>query len=121
EAVSVAGGTMDRLQEILQRDPRLATDTVTRPHELLVTAWRSLVAANGRQREKLCVGFAPAAVWDRAREIFAPFSDRVAGGRPVLVLVGRPRDRSLGEPASRGLASVVDPDASPDEVRLAAH
>ena len=119
--MSVAGGTMDRLQEILQRDPRLATDTVTRPHELLVTAWRSLVAANGRQREKLCVVFAPAAVWDRAREIFAPFSDRFAEGQALLVLVGRPRDPSLGDTTSRGLASVVDADASPDEVHLAAH
>ena len=47
--VTVAGGhTMDRVAELLQRDARLATDTVTRPHELLVTAWRTLAAPNGR-------------------------------------------------------------------------
>jgi HD-GYP domain-containing protein (c-di-GMP phosphodiesterase class II) len=110
---------MDRVQESLQRDPRFATDAVTRPHELLVNVWRALVAANGRQRERLCVVVASAAVWDRAREIFAPFTDRFAEGQALLVLVGRPSDPSLGDATGRGLASIVDAEASPDELHLA--
>ncbi|HTQ49046.1 MAG TPA: HD domain-containing phosphohydrolase [Polyangiaceae bacterium] len=119
--MSVAGGAMDHVQELLERDTRLAADSVTRPHELLVTAWRTLVSPNGRAREQLCVVFAPAALWDRARELLQPFADRVAAGQALVVLVGRPRDRSFTEATSRGLATVLDADATQDDLYLAAH
>jgi HD-GYP domain-containing protein (c-di-GMP phosphodiesterase class II) len=119
--VSNATAAVDRVHELLQRDPRLATDSVTRPHELLVVVWRTLVSSSGRARERLCVVFAPAALWDRARELLAPFTDRFAEGQALLVLVGRPEDPSLGDATSRGLASVVDREASADELHLAAH
>ncbi|HEX3344291.1 MAG TPA: hypothetical protein VHS09_06945, partial [Polyangiaceae bacterium] len=94
--MSIAGGiVMDRVADLLQRDARLAGDAVTRPHELLVTAWRTMSAPNGRAQEKLCVVFAPAALWDRARELLAPFTERFAEGEALLVLVGRPHDASL--------------------------
>ena len=118
---SAAGTTMDRVADLLQHDPRLSSDAVMRPHELLVTAWRTLPAPNGRAQEKLCVVFAPAALWDRARELLAPFADRFAEGEALLVLVGRPRDPSLGEALSRGLASVVNADAGGDDLYLAVH
>jgi HD-GYP domain-containing protein (c-di-GMP phosphodiesterase class II) len=116
-----ASATVDRVHEQLQRDPRLANDLVTRPHALLVVVWRTLVSSSGRPRERLGVAFAPAELWDRARELLAPFSDRFAEGRALLVLVGRPADPSLGDATSRGLASVVHREASPDELHLAAH
>jgi HD-GYP domain-containing protein (c-di-GMP phosphodiesterase class II) len=112
---------MDRVADLLLRDARLAADSVTRPHELLVTAWRTLAAPNGRAQEKLCVVFAPAALWDRARELLSPFTDRFAEGEALLVLVGRPHDPSLGDAVSRGLASVVDADANAEDLYLAAH
>ena len=112
---------MDRVAELLQRDARLAGDAVTRPHELLVTAWRTLAAPNGRAQEKLCVVFAPAALWDRSRELLSPFADRFAQGEALLVLVGRPSDASLGDAVNRGLASVVDADALGEDLYLAAH
>jgi HD-GYP domain-containing protein (c-di-GMP phosphodiesterase class II) len=112
---------MDHVQELLERDTRLAADSVTRPHELLVTAWRTLVSPNGRAREQLCVVFAPAALWDRARELLQPFADRVAAGQALVVVVGRPRDRSFAEATSRGLATVLDADATQDDLYLAAH
>ncbi len=112
---------MDRVADLLLRDARLAADSVTRPHELLVTAWRTLAAPNGRAQEKLCVVFAPAALWDKARELLSPFTDRFADGEALLVLVGRPHDASLGDAVSRGLASVVDADANAEDLYLAAH
>jgi HD-GYP domain-containing protein (c-di-GMP phosphodiesterase class II) len=112
---------MDRVAELLQRDARLATDLVTRPHELLVTAWRTLAAPNGRAQEQLCVVFAPAALWDKARELLSPFTGRFAEGEALLVLVGRPHDPSLGDAVSRGLASVVDADANAEDLYLATH
>ncbi len=119
--VSPEAATVDRVLDLLQRDPRLATDAVTRPHELLVVVWRTLVSGSGRARERLCVVFAPAALWDRARELLAPFTDRFAEGHALLVLLGHPDDPSLGDATSRGLASVVDAGASEDELYLAAH
>jgi HD-GYP domain-containing protein (c-di-GMP phosphodiesterase class II) len=116
-----ASVTVDRVHEQLQRDPRLANDLVTRPHALLVVVWRTLVTSSGRARERLCVVFAPAELWDRARELLAPLSDRFAEGHGLLVLVGRPADPSLGDATSRGLASVVDREASAGELHLAAH
>src|SRR5579871_984398 len=112
---------MDRVAELLQRDARLATDSVTRPHALLVTAWRTLTAPNGRAQERLCVVFAPAALWDRARELLSPFTTKLAEGEALLVLVGRPHDRSLGDAVSRGLASVVDADAPAEDLYVATH
>jgi HD-GYP domain-containing protein (c-di-GMP phosphodiesterase class II) len=112
---------MDRIADLLRRDARLTADAITRPHELLVTAWRTQVAPNGRAQERLCVVFAPAALWDRARELLAPFADRLADGEALLVLVGRPRDPSLTEAVSRGLASVVHADADGEDLYLATH
>jgi len=112
---------MDHVQELLERDTRLAADSVTRPHELLVTAWRTLVSPNGRAREQLCIVFAPAALWDRSRELLQPFADRIASGQALVVVVGRPRDRSFAEASSRGLATVLDADATQDDLYLAAH
>jgi HD-GYP domain-containing protein (c-di-GMP phosphodiesterase class II) len=121
EPASVAGATMDRVHDLLARDARLASDAATRPHRLLVVAWRTLTSANGRMRERQCLVFAPAVVWERTRELLAPFAERLADGRALLVLVGRPRDGSLADATSRGLASVVDADASADDLYLAAH
>ncbi|HEY8089871.1 MAG TPA: HD domain-containing phosphohydrolase [Polyangiaceae bacterium] len=118
---SVAVATMDRVVEVLQRDPRFATDSVTRPHALLATVWRTMQAPSGRAQEQVCVVLAPAALWDKARELLAPFTARFAEGEALLVLVGRPHDRSLGEAVNRGLACVVDADVAGDDLFLAVH
>jgi HD-GYP domain-containing protein (c-di-GMP phosphodiesterase class II) len=113
--------TMDRVAEQLARDARLAADEVARPHALLTTVWRTLSAPNGRAQERLCVVFAPAALWDKAREVLAPFAEKMAEGQALLVLVGRPLDRSLGDAVHRGLASVVDAEAPAEDLYVAAH
>lgn len=112
--------TIDRLHDTLQRDPRLATDSVTRPHELLVVVWRALTSASGRARERLCVVLAPATLWDRERELLAPFADRLAAGTAMLVIVGQPAT-GLADASTRGLASVVDAEAGADALHLAVH
>src|SRR5580698_9626479 len=111
----------DRLQEILERDARLAGDVVRRPHGALVALWRAIVAPSGRTQERLCVLFAPAVVWDHARELLAPFADRMAAGFALLVIVGRPESPGLGEAVNLGVASVVPADANADDLYLAAH
>ena len=73
-----------------EADPRLADETVTRPHPLL-----AMLA-----REELVVVFAPAAVWDRGRELLEPFAPRFAEATALLVLLGRPTDPALGAGAA---------------------
>jgi HD-GYP domain-containing protein (c-di-GMP phosphodiesterase class II) len=117
----VAALAMDGVEAQLRGDVRLAGDSVTRPHALLVTVWRVPVSPNGRTRDRLGVVFAPAALWDRARDLLAPFVDRFAEGNALLVLVGKPADPRLGEAVNQGLASVIEAPPSGEELYLAAH
>ena len=110
---------MDRVEELLRGDARLAGDSVTRPHALVVTAWRTLAAANRRTQERLCVVFAPAGVWDRGRTLLGAFTEKLAEGEALVVLVGRPADRALGDAVSKGLAAVVDADADAEGIYVA--
>ena len=61
---------MSKLFTELKRDPRLANEIVTRPHPLLLAA----------SREDLMVIVAPAAVWERGRDLLKPFAQRFADG-----------------------------------------
>jgi HD-GYP domain-containing protein (c-di-GMP phosphodiesterase class II) len=98
---------MDEVTEALRRDARLSGDAITRPHALLTVAWRTLSTPNGRAQERLAVVFAPGALWDRARDLLIPFTQRFTDGEALLVLVGRPRE-SLAEAMNRGLVNVID-------------
>jgi HD-GYP domain-containing protein (c-di-GMP phosphodiesterase class II) len=112
---------MDRVEQRLQRDARLSGDAITRPHALLVTAWRTPVSPNGRAQERIGVVYAPAVVWDRGRDLLAPFADRLADGTALIVLVGRPTSPGLGDAVNQGLASLVEADPSSEDLVLATH
>jgi HD-GYP domain-containing protein (c-di-GMP phosphodiesterase class II) len=112
---------MDRIAELLERDARLSGDAVRRPHAALVNLWRTIVAPSGRTQERLCVVFAPAAVWDRSRDLLTPYAERMAEGLALLVIVGRPESPGLGEAVGLGVASVVPADAGTDDLYIAAH
>ncbi len=110
--------TMDRLTELLRREARLASDVITRPHALVTVAWRTLSTPNGLSQDRLAVVFIPAPLWDRARELLVPFTQRFAEGEALLVVVGRPVE-SLADVMSRSLASVVEAEPDADAVYLA--
>lgn len=112
---------MDGVEEWLLSDAALATESVTRPHPLLVAAWRAVAAPNGRAPERLAVVFAPARVWDRARDLLSPVAERVSAGTALLILLGRPADRSFGEATAGGLAAALPEDATTDDLHLATH
>ena len=113
---------MDRVEALLRRDTRFAGDTVTRPHALIVAVWRVPVSPNGRTQEGIGVVFAPGTVWDLARNLLlAPFSDRLANGKALLVLVGHPSSPELDDAVNLGVASVVSPDPCGEDLHLAAH
>ena len=100
---------MNRLADQLMRDTRLVHETVSRPHPLLVAV----------TRDDLMVVLAPAAVWDRGRELLKPFAARFAESTAMLILMGYPTDVDLQQAMNRGLASIVAEDASLDEMFLA--
>ncbi len=110
--------TIDRIEGLLVREERLAA-AVTRPHGLLVAAWRSVEASPGRPKDRLAVVFVPGLVWERSRELLAPLARRLAEGTALVVLVGRPSQRSLQDAAQRGLVSVLDAGATGEDVYLA--
>ena len=115
--------TIDRMAAIaarLRRDERLADCHVTQPHALFVTLWRTAAAPNGRGAQQLCVLFAPAALWDCARDLLSPFADRFADGHALLVLVGRPTS-SLADALSRGLFHVCSEDVEGEGLGVSAY
>jgi HD-GYP domain-containing protein (c-di-GMP phosphodiesterase class II) len=100
---------MTKLFIELSRDPRLGNEIVTRPHPLLIAV----------TRDDLMVILAPAAVWERGRELLKPFTHRLADSSAMLILLGYPTEVDLQQAMNRGLASVVSADASLDELFLA--
>jgi HD-GYP domain-containing protein (c-di-GMP phosphodiesterase class II) len=111
---------MDHVEERLRGDARFASDAVARPHALLVTIGRLPVLPNGRTQERIVVVFAPAAVWERGRDLLAPFAEAFAEGTALMVLVGRP-STGLSDAIHQGLASVVDADATAEDLYVAAY
>jgi HD-GYP domain-containing protein (c-di-GMP phosphodiesterase class II) len=111
--------TIDRVEAFLERDERLAA-RITRPHPLLVAAWRDIEASAGRAKDHLAVIFAPAIVWERERELLSPLALRLAESTAFIVLLGRPDDYALKDGAQRGLASVLDEGATGEDLYLAA-
>src|SRR5690606_25537946 len=109
EAVPPLVAKMARLGEQLASDARLSGESVIRPHPLLLAV----------AREELLVLLAPAAVWDRGRDLLKPFASRFADSTAMLILMGRPTDVELQQAMNRGLASIVAEDASLDELFVA--
>jgi HD-GYP domain-containing protein (c-di-GMP phosphodiesterase class II) len=95
----------------LKTDPRLAGETVTRPHPLL-----AMLA-----REEYVVVVAPAAIWDYGRELLKPFAPRFAEATALLVLLGRPSDPALVQALSRGLGAILPAQPTNDELVIAVH
>jgi HD-GYP domain-containing protein (c-di-GMP phosphodiesterase class II) len=95
----------------LAADPRLGHRVVARPHPLLVSV----------RQDRLFALVAPAALWERGREVLRPFTDALAQGEALLVLLGRPAEPDLAQALNRGLAALVPADASADELYVAVH
>jgi HD-GYP domain-containing protein (c-di-GMP phosphodiesterase class II) len=104
-------GPIEPIFAALKTDPRLAGETVTRPHPLL-----AMLA-----REEYAVVVAPAAVWDRGRELLKPFAPRFAEATALLVLLGRPNDPALVQALSRGLGAILPAQPTNDELVIAVH
>ncbi|MBX3229870.1 MAG: GAF domain-containing protein [Labilithrix sp.] len=99
---------MSKLFAELQADNRV-DDVVTQPHPLLIAA----------SRDDLMVILAPAAVWERGKDLLKPFAKRFAESTAMMILLGMPAGAELQQMMNRGLASIVSAEPSKDELFLA--
>jgi HD-GYP domain-containing protein (c-di-GMP phosphodiesterase class II) len=102
---------MVALTASLAADPRLTDRVVARPHPLLCTV----------RQEQLFVVLAPAAVWERGRDLLRPFAAKLAAAEATLVLLGRPAEPDLTQALNRGLAALVPAAPNADELFVAVH
>ena len=96
------------LSSVLASDGRFVNDLVTRPHPLIVMI----------VREDLAIVFAPAAVWDKARELLQPYAGRFAEAQAMLYLLGAPENRGIDAAMARGLGGFLHTHPGPDEIFL---
>ncbi|CAN5608754.1 HD family phosphohydrolase [soil metagenome] len=101
--------TLGAIAAQLLADPRFAADVVTRPHPLIV-----LVA-----RGELSIVVTVAAVWDRGRELLVPFTERVAAGSCLIIVLGNPEEKDFTVALEKGLASVLPETPGPNELYVA--
>jgi HD-GYP domain-containing protein (c-di-GMP phosphodiesterase class II) len=109
-----ARATVDRLgvlAEWLSQHPAQSSDTLIRPHPLLL-----LVRRGG-----FLVLIAPAVVWDKGRDLLSPYLDKFATIEARLVLLGRPRDPDLSQALNLGLCALLAETPAPEEVFVALH
>ncbi|MBI4954428.1 MAG: GAF domain-containing protein [Myxococcales bacterium] len=111
ETPTLVADPMAGIAAALSADPRLDGEQITQPHPLLV-----VVRDSGR-----LVILAPAAVWERGRQILRPFARHFGLAQAALVLVGEPSRRSLDEALHRGLTATVSARPSVDELYVAIH
>ncbi|MEI9952021.1 MAG: HD domain-containing phosphohydrolase [Pseudomonadota bacterium] len=109
-----ARATVDRLGELaewLSQHPAQSSDTLIRPHPLLLLV----------RRAGFLVLIAPASVWDKGRDLLSPYLDQFAAMEARLVLLGRPSDPDLSQALNLGLCALLAETPAPEEVFVALH
>lgn len=102
---------LDELARGLTLDPRFSAHVVVRPHPLLLTL----------RRDARTLVLAPAAVWDKGRELLRPFAAKLSEGAAMLLLLGRPRELDATLAINRGLGALLGERPTADEVYVSAH
>ncbi len=103
-------GALTYLESVLSSDARLAGELGTRPHPLLTMVVRG----------ETSIVFAPAAVWDEARDVLKPHAARFADSRALLYVLGTPEGgRALDAAMARGLGAILAARPHPDAIFLA--
>ncbi|MEO6602053.1 MAG: HD domain-containing phosphohydrolase [Polyangiaceae bacterium] len=99
------------LADWLSQRPGQSGDALTRPHPLLLLV----------RRAGFSVLIAPAAVWDKGRDLLSPYLDKFAAVEARLVLLGRPDDPDLSQALNLGLCALLAEAPAPEEVFVALH
>ena len=109
-----AASTVERLSQLadeLNRAPGKGSDVIGRPHPLLVCV----------RRDAFQVLVAPASVWDKGRELLAPYTERLAESQARLILLGSPRDPDLARALNAGLCALLPEAPERGQLLVALH
>ncbi|MFO0674090.1 MAG: hypothetical protein U0235_31490 [Polyangiaceae bacterium] len=99
-----AGEAPRRGPRVDRENASLGLESVVRPHPLVVLM----------SRDGLSVLVVPAIVWDRGHDMLAPFSEKLAQGSAMLVVLGHPTTADGRVTAmSKGVASIVSGGSEP--------
>jgi HD-GYP domain-containing protein (c-di-GMP phosphodiesterase class II) len=104
-------GALDQVAKLLETRPVASGDVVLRPHPLIVLV----------RRQTFSVLITPAKVWDTARDLLAPWTEKLATFEARLMLLGRPSDPDLGRALNLGLAALLPKEPASDELTVALH
>ncbi len=102
---------LDRVTQALAAGSALASDHITRPHPLLISV---------RRGNFFCL-LAPASVWDKARNLFGPFTPALAELEGRVVLLGTPSDPDLDRALKAGVAALLPLEPGGKELCVAIH
>jgi HD-GYP domain-containing protein (c-di-GMP phosphodiesterase class II) len=102
---------LDHVAQLLQTKPGSSSDVVVRPHPLIVLV----------RRQTFTVLITPAKVWDSARDLLAPWTEKLATFEARLMLLGRPKDPDLERALNLGLAALLAKEPGSDELLVALH
>jgi HD-GYP domain-containing protein (c-di-GMP phosphodiesterase class II) len=102
---------LDHVAELVETRPLHAGDVVVRPHPLVLLV----------RRQEFSALIAPAAVWDGARDLFAPWLEKLASMEARLILLGRPRDPDLERALNLGVCALLPKEPGHDELTVALH
>jgi len=102
---------LSRLAGELSRAPGKVGDSIGRPHPLLLSVRRG-----GFQ-----VLVAPASIWDKGRELLAPYAEGLAEAQARLILLGSPRDPDLARALNAGLCALLPEAPEPAQLLVALH
>ncbi len=109
-----ARATVDQLSELadqLVRESRLGDAVLARPHPLLLMV----------RRGSFVILLVPASVWDKGRQLLAPYADQLAAWEARLAILGTPSDPDLGKALNHGLAALLPERPSPDALFVTLH
>ncbi|HEX6276896.1 MAG TPA: HD domain-containing phosphohydrolase [Polyangiaceae bacterium] len=102
---------LDRIESELSQRPAESGDGVLRAHPLVLVV----------RRQDFTVVLAPASVWDHKRDLFAPWTEKLASAEARLVLLGKPSDPDLGRALNLGLGAILPTEPAYEELVVALH
>lgn len=111
KAAEAGLGELERVGRVIEANVLRHGDILTRPHPLVLCVRRGNLA---------CL-VTSAKVWDRARDLLAPFTSSLAHQEARVLLLGTPLDPDLSRALDQGVAALLGECPSTSELCVALH
>ncbi|MFZ5896464.1 MAG: HD domain-containing phosphohydrolase [Myxococcota bacterium] len=104
-------GELSRVAHLIETNVLRAGDVLTRPHPLLICV----------RRAGLSCLVTKASVWDRARDLLAPWATALSHQEARVLVLGTPLDPDLGRALDHGVTALLSEAPSAQELAIAMH